>query len=282
MYTAFHLMRTARLKRRAQSPTRPPSVRYTAPALDKGLDILELFASEPDGLTTSQVARRLGRTVGEIFRMLVCLAERGYISQVLPDERFQLTLKLFELAHRHHPLQRFVAKARPLMEEVVHKTRQSCHLAMPSNGEVVVITQVDAPSDAGFALKLGARIDLLNTASGHLILAFQSDEMRARSLAAWKRRTERPLPADLAEHLARIRKRGYEEMASYQVEGVVNISFPILNQHEEAIAALSVPFLPRIGDRVGPTRVKAALQTASHALSIAIGGRKAQLASPGD
>jgi len=275
-------MRAAPLKRRSHSRARPPTARYTAPALDKGLDILELFASEPEGLTTSQVARRLGRTVSEIFRMLVCLAERGYISQVLPDERFQLTLKLFELAHRHHPLQRFVAKARPLMEEVAHKTRQSCHLAMPSNGEVVVITQVDAPSNASFVLKLGARIDLLNTASGHLILAFQAEEVRARSLAAWKRRTERPLPADLEEHLARIRKRGYEEMASYQVEGVVNISFPILNQREEAIAALSVPFLLRIEDRVGPAQVKAALQTASHALSVAIGGRKEQLTSAGD
>jgi DNA-binding IclR family transcriptional regulator len=271
-------MRATRLKRRVHSPAPPPGARYTAPALDKGLDILELFASEPDGLTTSHVARRLGRTVGEIFRMLVCLAERGYISQVLPDERFQLTLKLFELAHRHHPLQRFVAKARPLMEAVAHKTRQSCHLAMPSDGEVVVITQVDAPGSAGFALKLGAKIDLLNTASGHLILAFQSDEVRVRSLTAWKRRTDRPLPADLQQHLTRIRERGYEEMASYQVAGVVNISYPVLNQHHEAIAALSVPFLPRLGDRRGPAQVKAALQAASQALSIAIGGRKAQLA----
>jgi DNA-binding IclR family transcriptional regulator len=274
-------MRAARLKRRAHSPAHPAGVRYTAPALDKGLDILELFASEPEGLTTSQVARRLGRTVGEIFRMLVCLAERGYISQVLPDERFQLTLKLFELAHRHHPLQRFVAKARPLMEEVAHKTRQSCHLAMPSNGEVVVITQVDAPGAAGFALKLGARIDLLNTASGHLILAFQNTETRARSLAAWRRRTDQPLPVDLEEHLTRIRERGHEEMPSYQVEGVVNFSFPVLNQHQEAIAALSVPFLPRIGDRVGPPQVKAALLAASRALSIAIGARKAQLTGTG-
>jgi DNA-binding IclR family transcriptional regulator len=274
-------MRAARLKRRVHSPAPPSSARYTAPALDKGLDILELFASEPDGLTTSQVARRLGRTVGEIFRMLACLAERGYISQVLPDERFQLTLKLFELAHRHHPLQRFVAKARPLMEEVAHKTRQSCHLAMPSDGEVVVITQVDAPGSAGFALKLGAKIDLLNTASGHLILAFQPDEVRARSLAAWRRRTDRTLPADLQEHLARIRERGYEEMASYQVAGVVNISYPVLNQHHEAIAALSVPFLPRIGDRVGPAQVKAALHAASQALSVALGGCRAQLTSSG-
>lgn len=276
------MIRTTRLQRKRRTPTRSPNARYTAPALDKGLDILELFASEPEGLTTSQVARRLGRTVGEIFRMLVCLVERGYISQVLPDERFQLTLKLFELAHRHHPLQRIVAEARPLMEEVAHKTRQSCHLAMPSDGEVVVVAQVDAPGSAGFALKLGARIDLLNTASGHLILAFQRNEMRQRSLAAWRRQTDRPLPPDLKEHLTRIRERGFEEMASYQVAGVVNMSFPVLNQHEEAIAALSVPFLPRIGDRLGPVEVKAALQTASQALSIAIGGRRTEAPSAGD
>jgi DNA-binding IclR family transcriptional regulator len=273
-------MRTARLERQVRPPNGSLGARYTAPALDKGLDILELFASEPDGLTTSQVARRLDRTIGEIFRMLVCLAERGYISQARPDERFQLTLKLFELAHRHHPLQRVVTKARPLMEEVAHQTRQSCHLAMPNNGEVVVVAQVDAPSSAGFALRLGARIDLLNTASGHLILAFQRDENRARSLAAWTRRTERSLPYDLQQHLALIRERGYEEMASYQVEGVVNISFPVLNRHEEAIAALSVPFLPRIGDRIGSSQVKIALQKASRELSSAIGGRKTHLKSP--
>lgn len=253
---------------------RPATVRYAAPALDKGLDILELFASEPAGLTTSEAARRLGRTVGEIFRMLVCLEERGYISQAASDERYELTLKLFELAHRHQPLHRLAAESRPLMEKVAHDTGQSCHLAMLSNGEVIVVEQVDAPRTAGFALKLGARIDLLNTASGHLILAFQQSAIRDRALAEWKRRTGRPLPRDLDRHLARIRRRGYEEMPSYQVRGVTNIAFPVLNQHGDAIAALSVPFLARIGDRIGPADVQAALREASQKLSSAVGGKR--------
>jgi DNA-binding IclR family transcriptional regulator len=248
--------------------------RYAAPALDKGLDILELFASEPAGLTISEVARKLGRSVGEIFRMLVCLEERGYISQSASDERFELTLKLFELAHRHPPIERLVAEARPLMEQVAHETGQSCHLAMLSNGEVIVVAQVDAPRTAGFGLKLGARIDLLNTASGHLILAFQSLATRARSLAEWKKRTRHRLPRDLDGHLARIHKRGYEEMASYQVRGVTNIALPVLNRHGEAIAALSVPFLARIGDRVGPADVKLALREAGRKLSGALGGKE--------
>jgi DNA-binding IclR family transcriptional regulator len=262
-----------RFKRRVRTAPLVQPGRYSAPALDKGLDILELFASEPAGLTTSEAARRLGRTVGEIFRMLVCLEQHGYISQSIPGERFELTLKLFELAHRRQPLRRLIAEARPLMEEIAHATGQSCHLAMLSSGEVIVIAQMDAPQTAGFALKLGARIDLLNTASGHLILAFQETAMRDRSLAEWKRRTSRPLPRNLNSHLARIRARGYEEMRSYQVRGVTNIAFPVLNQHGDAVAALSVPFLARIGERIGPENVKLALRFASQKLSSAMGGK---------
>jgi DNA-binding IclR family transcriptional regulator len=48
-------------------------MRYAAPALEKGLDVLELLASVSEALTHSEIARRLGRTINEVFRMLVCL-----------------------------------------------------------------------------------------------------------------------------------------------------------------------------------------------------------------
>src|SRR6266446_1646049 len=79
---------------------------YPTPALEKGLDILELLASEPTGLTKSEVARRLGRTISEIFRMLVCLEERGYIAQSPDSDRYHLTLYLFRLAREHPPIKR--------------------------------------------------------------------------------------------------------------------------------------------------------------------------------
>jgi DNA-binding IclR family transcriptional regulator len=252
---------------------KPSAKRYAAPALDKGLDILELFANESDGFTASEVARRLGRTVGEIFRMLVRLEQRGYVCQIPPDDRYFLTLKLFEVAQRHSPLQRLVSEARPLLQRVAHKIGQSCHLAMPSNGEVVVVAQVDAPGNMGFSVRLGARIDLLNTASGHTILAFQRDEVRSRSLATWQRQSGKKIPHDLPEHLARIRRRGNEEMDSHQVPGITDIGFPVLDQHGEAIAAMMVPFLPQIGNRAGIAQAKDALRLASSELSAAIGGK---------
>jgi DNA-binding IclR family transcriptional regulator len=254
-------------------------IRYATPALEKGLDILELLASVSEALTHSEIASHLGRTINEVFRMLVCLEERGYISRTGPDERYQLTLKLFEIVHYHHPLQRLVTQARSLVQRVASDTGQSCHLAMLNNAEVVVVVQFDAPGNMGFAVRLGANVDLLNTASGHVILAFQRDEVRARALGAWRLRSRKPIPAALYHHLNQIRRRGYEELASYQIHGVLNISYPVLNQHGEAIAAMTVPFLARIGDSVGPLEVREALSLASRALSLAVGGKRPELPS---
>jgi DNA-binding IclR family transcriptional regulator len=266
-------------RKRSRVRRRPIAARgrYAAPALEKGLDILELFASESAGLTVSDVARRLGRSVGEIFRMLVCLERRGYICEADSDDRFELTLKLFELAHRHHPLDRLVAHARPLLLEVANQTGQSCHLAMLSDAAIIVVAQVDAPGSMGFSLRLGAQVDLFDTASGHVILAFQSPAARQRSLAAWQRRSRRPIPSGLEKHLAAIRARGHEEMRSYQVYGVLNISYPVFNQHGEAIAAISVPFIERVGDRLEPKQIKERLQSASARLTAGIGGKRTPL-----
>jgi len=268
-----------RVRRPIHGPRRAKTVRYAAPALEKGLDILELLAADPAALTSSEIAHRLRRTIGEIFRMLVCLGERGYISQVGAEERYQLTLKCFELAHKQHPLQRLIGSARPLMQHVAEITGQSCHLAMLSHSDVIVEAQVDAPGKMGFAVRLGANIDLLDTASGHVILAFQQHAMQTRILETWRRRSGRDITRGLHRHLAEIRRRGYEELGSYQVCGVVNISFPVLNQLGESVAALAVPFLPQVESFIGPPQVKAALFDAARNLSIAVGGKRAALIS---
>ena len=74
--------------------------RYRAPALDKGLDILELLAAEEEGLSQAEIAKALGRTPNEHYRMLERLVRRGYVFRNASD-RYELTLKLFGLAHFH-------------------------------------------------------------------------------------------------------------------------------------------------------------------------------------
>jgi DNA-binding IclR family transcriptional regulator len=244
---------------------------YPTPALEKGLDILELFASTPGGLTVSEVARLLNRTVSEIFRMLLCLEQRGYLAQSENRERYHLTLRLFRLAQEHPPTKRLVTEALPIMHSVAHELRQSCHMGVVDGGHVVILAQVDSPESTGFYVKMGSKVDLMHAATGHVILAFQTEDAYERALDEWSNETKRRKPADLDPHLAKIRRRGYESRASYEVKGVVNISFPVLSAQGNAVAGLTVPYVKRIEDKISVPDVVKVLQTASQQISEALG-----------
>ena len=251
-----------------------PTLRYPTPALEKGLDILELFAREPNGLTKSDVARKLGRTMSEIFRMMSCLEDRGYISQSEDGECFRLTLRLFELAQEYPPTKRLISEALPIMQQVAHQLNQSSHLGVLDGHYVVIIAHVDSPLSTGFYVKTGGIGDLMHSATGHVILAHRAPEAASRVIQLWCEQSKTRPPRDFDARLIEIKRRGYEERASYEVEGVINISFPILDDRGYAVAALSVPFLQRIGDQTNPATVKRVLKKASSLLSEALGGTR--------
>jgi DNA-binding IclR family transcriptional regulator len=248
------------------------SGKYASPALDKGLDVLELLAKESGGLTKSEISRRLGRTVSEIFRMLLCLERRGYIAQAA-DERYTLTLKLFQLVQEHPPTERLINEALPVMHRVAHEARQSCLLATLEGAQVIIVAQVNAATSVGFYVRLGSAVDLMEGSSGYVILAFQSEDARQRTVAEWQRHTGKRTPADLSKHLARIRRKGFELRPSYKVHGVTNISYPIFNERGSAVCALGIPFIQHNETSLSTGEVAEILGKAATELTAAIGGR---------
>jgi DNA-binding IclR family transcriptional regulator len=252
--------------------TKPANKRYyPTPALEKGLDILELFASTPEGLTVSEVARRLDRTVSEIFRMILCLEHRGYLAHSANKDKYQLTLRLFRLAQEHPPTKRLVTEALPAMHRLAYRLRQSCHLGIIDGGHVVILAQVDSPESTGFYVKMGSKVDLMHAATGHVILAHQSEYTRERAIEEWRLETKKRKPADLDKHLAKISVRGYEKRASYEVAGIVNISFPVMNVQGQAIAGLTIPFVKRLEDTIAISDAVSSLREASREISEAMG-----------
>lgn len=247
---------------------------YAVPALEKGLDVIELLARQSEGLTKSQLARELNRTVSEIFRMLVCLERRGYIA-ALDEERYSLTLRLFQLVQQHPPTERLIVDSLPIMTRLAHETRQSCQLGVLEGNKVVFVAQQNAPTDTGFYVKLGSQADIMDAASGYVILAHQPREVLDRIVESWSQSTGKKTPSDLHLHLDRIRKIGYEKRASYVVKGILNISFPILDDRGSAMAALTVPYIQHSESSNTPKMVIEALRHAAGEITAAIGGRVA-------
>lgn len=259
----------------SESDVKPDAERrtYSAPALEKGLDILEMLCRSEQPLTQKEMAVKLGRSVGEIYRMVACLAERNYVTQV-DDSSYTVTTKLFELSHINPPTHRLLFEAMPIMQRLARELDQSCHLTVYSQGKQVVLAKVDTPSGMGFSVRAGSELDVLISASGRVLLAFQNDEIRRlRIEESLQRRPDQSHPQTGAI-LDTIRTIGFESIPSVQVRGLYAVSFPILNTQGNAIAALTVPYSERIdqNQRKSIPVVTEALGQAAGILSQRVGG----------
>ena len=154
---------------RAQGTTEPPE--YAVPALEKGLDILELLADEAGGLSQTEIADATGRSVGQIFRVLASLERRGFLQRDRQTGLYGLSMRMFDLAHRHPPLRGLIAVATGPMRELADAVRQSCNLSVLDAGQVRVIAQVESPADFGYRVRVGATFAVEATATGAVLTA---------------------------------------------------------------------------------------------------------------
>jgi len=225
----------------APAPTEP---RYQAPALEKGLDIVELLAGEPTPLTQQQISQRLGRSASEIFRMLEVLERRGWIARSA-DGGYATTLMLFELAHRQAPVHRLLTAALPEMRALARDTGQSNHLVVHHDRRILVLAQVESPEAMGFSVRQGAHFPFrLDRVSAWVLAAFQSPAGRASMVDELLDGDPRaPARSALLRQLDRIRRRGYEKRRSDTLPGITDLCFPILDQHRSAVATLAQPYL---------------------------------------
>lgn len=218
----------------------PRSSRYRAPALEKGLDVIELLAAEKAPLNLSAISQRLGRSAGELFRMLQVLEFKGFITSSDDDTGYVLTNKLFALAMAQAPVHSLVEIAQPVMRKLAQDIGQSCHIAVASEDQIVVITRIERPGDLGFSVRIGYRREIARASSGMLLFSFQDDEVRRTWLKRCRLKGE---AADsFVERANAVRARGHLEAASDFVRGITDLSAPIL-RGDTAVAALTCPFV---------------------------------------
>lgn len=217
---------------------------YSAPALEKGLDILEALSKSENGLTQQEIASTVGRNLGEIYRMINCLVQRNYISN--SGNVYSITSKLFQLSHYHPPTYRLLTEALPIMEELSREVSFPCDLRVYNNGFQTVIASIQPPNGLGFMTRIGSEIEVAPSASGLVLLAFQDpaiQEIRIRE--SLPRHSEIEI-ASFRKSLKEIAEKGFASIKSNQFAGLHAISFPILDIKRNAVAAITVPMLARI------------------------------------
>ncbi|MBW8637571.1 IclR family transcriptional regulator [Hoeflea sp. WL0058] len=260
--------------RKAQSTPSVPSS-YRAPALEKGLDILELLALQSEGLILSQIAQKLNRSVQEVYRVVMSLERRGYVLRGPGDDAFRLSLKLFDLASNHLPIRRLIQAAHPVLDRLAMQVEQVVIISVLDGWTTRVVVVSDNPAPIGFRVRLGTQRPLLKTASGRTLIAFQPSSVRyslEEALGgALRERGEDPKP--LIERIADVNRRGYECVSDETLRGITDVSFPIVDSSGEAQAALTMPYLVWVENEVQLAEAEQRLFECADTLSRELGGR---------
>lgn len=224
----------------AKPSTRKPS--YSAPALEKGLDVLELLADRSDALNPSQIAQLLGRSVQEIYRIVVVLERRGYLHRSPREEGLVLSPKLMELAMRFPAIRRMHLAAQVSLNTLVQETWQAVHMAMLDGLNLRIVLQIDSPAPLGVRIRIGTE-DAALRGSGPLLIAYQPKDLQAWYLKEYRALGRHSEADNLERRIQEIRGRGFDVADGEMLLGVTDLRFPICDDTGAAQASLTMPYL---------------------------------------
>lgn len=219
--------------------------KYAVPALEKGLDVIELLAEQGAPMTQAQLARALQRQPGEIFRMLTCLEGRGWLRRDGASGGYALTLRLFELSRTHSPFEELLKTAQPFMRRLTDELRESCHLSVLHRDRVLVLAQEESPQPFRLSVEVGSLHDPAHTTSGRVLLAHLAapdrDELLART-PEW-RRLDATARKALAARLQTVAERGYDRSDGERFIGGLDLGVLVGSPTSAVKAALTIATL---------------------------------------
>jgi DNA-binding IclR family transcriptional regulator len=218
-------------------------VTKSVPALERALMILEVLAKSKDGLTLSQITRKLGIPKSSAHSLLLTLERRGYLHRNVQTGRYMFGFKLFSLANMALKNIELREQARPFLKALMESTELTVHMAMLEDNEVVIIDKIEPPGLLKLGTWIGKRMDVHCTGVGKAYIAYLPEEEIDRLIApGLARYNENTITSarKLKEELARIRKLGYSLDDEEETIGLRCIGAPIFDHTGQVVASISV------------------------------------------
>lgn len=211
-------------------------------SLERGLLVINSFSREHPSQTLSGVAERTGLTRATSRRVLLTLAELGYVDQ--RGRSFALTPKVLDLGYSFLSSFHVVELAQPSMERLVDHVHESSSMSVLDGSEIVYVARVPTKRIMTIALALGSRLPAYPTSMGRVLLAGLPDDQLDEYIARTKfEHLTRHTVIDQKEFrsiVENVRLEGSALVDQELEEGVRSIAAPIRNGRDDVIAAMNV------------------------------------------
>ena len=211
-------------------------------ALARGLDVIRAFRPGQPVMSLTGVASAAGLARPTARRILLTLEELGYVRSA--DGGFELTPRVLDLGMNYVLSRDRWQLARPHMERLVARTRESSSIARLDGSDIVYMARVAVPKIITLAVTIGTRFPAMQTSLGKVLLAALppadaeralAEPSRSGIIARWQ-----PAPAERAAALREVRARGWSLTDEQLAAGIRSVAAPLRNGDGQVIAAMNV------------------------------------------
>jgi IclR family transcriptional regulator, KDG regulon repressor len=243
----------------------------TATAVERALTILEAAAQRREGLTNSEISRRLAIPKSSASYILRVLDRRGYLRRDAATGRYRLGLRLLSLGRDAQSSVDLAEIALPYMRALVEKIHMAVHLAVLDQGEAVYVEKVEAAGFFKVNTWVGRRMYLHSTSVGKALLAWMptSEAEAILRQQGLKKRTPRTITSvpRLVSELERVRELGHSVDDEENSVGARCVGAPIFDSSGAVVAALGGSGTLSQTDDANLARIVEALKDAARKIS---------------
>lgn len=208
----------------------------------KGLMVIEALVKSDAPRGVTELARQLGLTKSNVFRLLQTLVAQGYVNHDADSGKYACSLRLWELGSLTVNRLDVVAQGKPHVKQLAETTRESSHLTILDGEWAVNVDKVDSPEPVRSYSRLGGRAPAHCVATGKVLLAFRGGKYPGhddRPLEQYTRMTITD-PVRLGEELAQIRELGYAVTRGEWQLSVRAIGAPVRDAEGRVLAAIGI------------------------------------------
>lgn len=212
-------------------------------ALVKGVQLLQLLAEHPPGLSLDALAEGAGMSKPTVHRLVSALAETGLTRYDAAEGRYRLDHGVLPLAGAFLEGVDVRRVCLPHLRGLADESGETCHLGVRDDLQIVYIDKCEARWPVRMYSRIGATNPLYCTGLGKAVLSRSDpalvDEVVTAGLTA---RTPNTLtdPSDLHTELDRARTRGWAVDDVENEAGIRCAAAPVLDWEGHVAAAMSV------------------------------------------
>ena len=211
----------------------------------KVFGILQALGSE-QALGVTELSQQVLMSKSTVYRFLQTMKTLGYVKQEGENDKYSLTMKLFELGAKALQHVDLIRLADVQMRELSKLTKETVHLGALEEDSIIYIHKIDSLYSLRMYSRIGRRNPLYSTAIGKVLLAWR-DESEVRDILAdveFKTFTTRTLESvdQLLPVLGQVRERGFAEDNQEMEEGLLCVAVPVFDRFGQVTAGLSLSF----------------------------------------